>query len=87
MKVLCLIYADRRGQLPCFFFFLMCFVMWINFSRYGSDAMYIYYPVLLVGVSAIVLFFPGPILYYRTRAWFLYAMVSKSDANLSSCLC
>ncbi len=55
----------------------MCFTMWLNFTRYGADAMYIYYPVILIGVNAIVLFFPARIMYYRTRIWFLYSMVSK----------
>jgi len=56
----------------------MCFIMWLNFTRYGADAMYTYYPVILIGVSAIVLFFPARLIYYRTRGWFLYAIVSGS---------
>lgn len=54
----------------------MSFTMWLNFTHYGASAMYTYYPVILIGISAIVLFFPARVLYYRTRGWFLYSMVS-----------
>jgi xenotropic and polytropic retrovirus receptor 1 len=63
-------------QLPCFFFFLLGFFIWLNFTRYGADMMYIYFPIFLIGVTALILFFPAPILYYRSRQWFLYANVS-----------
>lgn len=46
--------------------------MWLNFNRYGGDAMYIYWPVVLIGISAIVLLVPPPLFYPKTRSWFLY---------------
>ncbi|KAI9706892.1 MAG: hypothetical protein M1820_004671 [Bogoriella megaspora] len=60
-------------EIPCFFLFLLGFFMWINFTRYGTNAMYLYYPVILIGVSLITLCLPAPILYYQSRRWFLYS--------------
>lgn len=39
--------------------------------------MFLYWPVVLVGVSIIIMFFPGPILYHRSREWWAYSNVSK----------
>jgi hypothetical protein len=61
------------AELPCFLLFLLGFFVWLNFSQYGTAAMFIYYPVVLVGLTFILLFNPFPILYPRTRQWFLNA--------------
>lgn len=37
--------------------------------------MYLYWPVILIGVSIIVLFNPLPILYHRSRHWWAYSNV------------
>ncbi|TKA33443.1 hypothetical protein B0A49_12950, partial [Cryomyces minteri] len=63
----------QLSELPCFFLFLLGFIAWLNFSRFGSDNMYIYWPVLLIAVTVLVLFFPAPVLYNRSRRWFLYS--------------
>ncbi|KAL1880202.1 hypothetical protein VTK73DRAFT_6030 [Phialemonium thermophilum] len=55
------------------FFFLFGFFIWLNFSRYGADSMYLYYPVVLIFVTLVVLFFPAPILRHKSRIWFLYS--------------
>lgn len=49
--------------------------MWLNFSQYGDPAMFIYYPVILLGLATVLLFNPLPILYYRSRFWLLFSMV------------
>lgn len=49
--------------------------MWLNFTRYGDESMYLFYPVILIGISVFILFLPAPILYHRSRFWFLYANV------------
>jgi EXS family len=51
--------------------------MWINFSQYGNDDMYIYYPTVLIVVTAAIIFCPLPILYVKARSWFLTACVSS----------
>jgi hypothetical protein len=61
---------------PSFLIFLFGLFIWINFSRYGSPAMFIYYPVILIFVTAVIIFFPGPILFHRSRGWFVYSHVS-----------
>lgn len=38
--------------------------------------MFKYWPVLLVAVTAFILFIPAPILYHRSREWWVYSNVS-----------
>ncbi|KAH6893262.1 EXS family-domain-containing protein [Thelonectria olida] len=61
------------AQFPSFFFLLLGLFMWVNFSRYGAQEMYIYYPVILVFVSVVIIFFPAPVLWHRSRRWFVYS--------------
>ncbi|KAI5461447.1 EXS family-domain-containing protein [Mariannaea sp. PMI_226] len=61
------------AQFPSFFFFLFGLFMWLNFSRYGAEDMYIYYPVVLIFVSIVIVFFPAPVLFYKSRKWFVYS--------------
>ena len=35
--------------------------------------MYIYWPVILIGLAVGTLFMPAPYLYHRSRGWFLYS--------------
>lgn len=60
-------------ELPCLFFFFLGLIMWLNFNQFGSDTIYVYYPIILIGLTALVLFFPARILYYRSRKWLLYS--------------
>jgi hypothetical protein len=39
--------------------------------------MYLYWPVVLIGVSVLVLVNPIRIFYYRSRMWLLYSLVSR----------
>ena len=70
-------YLDWRelAEFPSFFLFLFGFFLWLNFSRYGNPAMYLYYPVILIFITLLVLFFPAPILRHKSRNWFLYSHV------------
>ncbi|CAM1508152.1 Fc.00g050000.m01.CDS01 [Cosmosporella sp. VM-42] len=63
----------QLAQFPSFFFLVLGLFMWVNFSRYGSPEMYIYYPVLLIFITAVILFFPGPLIWHRARKWFAYS--------------
>ncbi|KAF2140215.1 uncharacterized protein K452DRAFT_52932 [Aplosporella prunicola CBS 121167] len=65
----------QLAELPCFFLLLEGLFVWLNFSHFGGDAMYIYYPVLLIGITVILIFLPLPLLYHRSRRWFLYSNV------------
>jgi hypothetical protein len=50
--------------------------MWLNFLT--VNAMYIYWPVVLVGVTVAVLFLPLRVLYHRSRKWWAYSNVSQN---------
>ena len=66
----------QLSEFPSFLLFLLGLFLWTNFSRYGSPAMYIYYPVILIFVTACIIFFPGPLFFHRSRRWFVYSHVS-----------
>lgn len=51
--------------------------MWLNFNRFVADTMYIYWPVILIGLSVVLLFLPAPAIYHRSREWFLNSMVGE----------
>ncbi|KAH8733697.1 EXS family-domain-containing protein [Ilyonectria robusta] len=61
------------ARFPSFFFLVLGLFMWVNFSGYGAEGMYIYYPVILIFVTTILIFFPAPILWHRSRKWFAYS--------------
>lgn len=48
--------------------------MWLNFLT--VNAMYIYWPVVLMGLTLIILFLPFRVLYHRSRQWWAYSNVS-----------
>ncbi|KAI6829581.1 hypothetical protein KC340_g7248 [Hortaea werneckii] len=59
-------------ELPAWFAFLLGLTLWLNFTiMAGGDMMYVYWPVVLVGLSLILLFIPPPWFYFKARAWFL----------------
>lgn len=66
----------QLAEFPSFFLFLFGVFIWLNFSRYGSSVMYLYYPVILIFITFVILFFPAPILFHKSRRWFLYSHVS-----------
>lgn len=72
----------QLSEFPSFFLFLLGLFMWLNFMRYGSDAMYLYYPVLLIFITALILFMPAPIFWHKARRWFLYSHVSLFNLSL-----
>jgi hypothetical protein len=53
--------------------------MQLNFHRVGGEVMYLYWPVVLIGVSVLLLVNPIRIFYYRSRMWLLYSLVSTLD--------
>ncbi len=70
----------QLAEFPSFFFALFGIFLWLNFSRLGDwEAMYLYYPVILIGITAVILFFPAPILHHKARRWFLYSHVRTAE--------
>ncbi|PQE08307.1 EXS family protein [Rutstroemia sp. NJR-2017a BVV2] len=54
-------------EFPAFLIFLFGLFLWVNFTRYGSPAMFIYYPIVLIFVTIVIIFMPAPILFHRSR--------------------
>lgn len=63
------------AEFPSFFLLLFGITIWSNFSRYGPEELYLYYPVLLIGVTAVIILLPFPIIAHRARKWFAYSHV------------
>ena len=66
------------AEFPSFFLLLFGLFFWLNFTRYGTPEMYLYYPVILIFVTFVILFFPAPIMRHKARRWFLYSHVSST---------
>lgn len=79
----------RLSEFPSFFLLLLGIFMWMNFSRFGAERAYLWYPVFMLAITALVIFFPAPVLAYKSRKWFVYAHVSfpPATACLSRCSC
>jgi xenotropic and polytropic retrovirus receptor 1 len=63
-------------EFPAFLLLVLGLFLWLNFSRYGSPAMFLYYPVILIFATVVTIFLPAPLLFHRSRRWFVYAHVS-----------
>ncbi|KAL5614560.1 hypothetical protein BROUX41_004663 [Berkeleyomyces rouxiae] len=63
----------QMSEFPSFMTLLFGFFMWLNFSRYGTQAMFLYYPIILICLSLLIIFFPAPIFRPRARKWFIYS--------------
>jgi hypothetical protein len=61
-------------QVSTFFIFLLGLFMWLNFT--WVNEMYIYWPVVLIGLSVVIIFLPAPVLYHQSRKWW-------ADTNVS----
>lgn len=68
--------------MPAFFLLLLGIILWLNFKQVGGLEMYTYWPVVLIGVSAIALFLPAHAFYHRARHWFLYSNWRLSLAGI-----
>ena len=61
------------AELPSFFLFLEGLVIWLNFRSGGENAIYVYWPIILIGVTLAVICVPVRILYHRSRRWWGYS--------------
>lgn len=61
-------------QVSSFFIFLLGLFMWLNFT--WVNEMYIYWPVVLIGLSVVIIFLPAPVLYHHSRMWWAATNVS-----------
>ncbi|KAI1495619.1 EXS family-domain-containing protein [Biscogniauxia marginata] len=58
---------------PSFFLLLFGLFFWLNFTRLGTESLFLYYPIILIGVTLFIIFLPAPILWHRSRKWFAYS--------------
>ncbi|KAH8165864.1 hypothetical protein CIB48_g2367 [Xylaria polymorpha] len=63
----------RLASFPSFFLLLFGVFIWLNFTRYGHDELWLYYPVILIFISLLIIFFPAPTLFHRSRQWLVYS--------------
>lgn len=63
----------QLSELPCLLVFLLGLFLWLNFQQPGADPMFTYWPVVLMALTILILFFPGPVLYHRSRHWWAYS--------------
>jgi hypothetical protein len=66
----------QLAEFPSFFLLLLGVFIWLNFSRYGSEDMYLYYPVVLIGLSVCIILLPARVFAPTSRRWFAYGHVS-----------
>ena len=63
----------QLAEIPCLLLFLEGLFIWLNFQVSSSHPTFLYWPVGLVGLSAVILCFPGKALYHRSRLWWAYS--------------
>lgn len=63
----------EMANIPSFLIATLGLCIWINFSMFGASQMYIYFPLILISFTVIIIFLPAPILFHRGRMWFLYS--------------
>ncbi|KAF7868388.1 hypothetical protein EAF04_004920 [Stromatinia cepivora] len=63
----------QLSEFPAFFILLLGLFLWVNFSGYGTPEMFIYYPVILIFVTVLIIFMPAPVLFHKSRKWFVYS--------------
>ena len=59
--------------MPAVFLFLLGLIMWLNFCRFGGEEMYLYWPIILIGLAVGIMFMPAPYFYQKSRGWLLYS--------------
>jgi len=77
----------QLASFPSFFLLLFGLFFWLNFTRYGQDKLWLYYPVLLVFISLLIILLPFPILWHRSRQWLAYSHVSLDVSTAVRCGC
>lgn len=69
----------QLSNFPCIFWFMFGVTIWFNFAKwweFGAEVLFLWYPVMLIGVTLIIIFLPLPVLRWRSRRWFAIAHVS-----------
>lgn len=59
----------QLAEIPSFFLFLNGLFVWLNFEFGDQHVMYRYWPIVLYGLTVIIMAFPIKVLYYHSRKW------------------
>ncbi|KAK2756521.1 hypothetical protein FQN54_005414 [Arachnomyces sp. PD_36] len=62
----------QLAEIPCFLFFSLGLLMWINFSWIGN-AMFLYWVVVLIALTVLLVFLPFRVFYHRARRWWAFS--------------
>ncbi|KAL8831111.1 MAG: hypothetical protein Q9170_005436 [Blastenia crenularia] len=57
----------QLSEIPCLLWFLLGLMLWLNFKSAADSSMFLWWPVVLIVISAFILFSPLPILYHKSR--------------------
>lgn len=74
----------QLSNFPCLFWLLFGVAIWINFAQwwdFGREHLFLWYPVILVGVTLLIIFLPLPVLRWKSRKWFAIAHVSTVSVD------
>jgi hypothetical protein len=63
----------QLAEIPCFFLFLCGLFLYLNFRESSSDSFFLYWPVLLIALTLLIMALPFKILYYHSRRWWGYS--------------
>ncbi|KAI1149902.1 EXS family-domain-containing protein [Nemania diffusa] len=63
----------QLASFPSFFLLLFGVFFWLNFTRYGQDKLWLYYPVILIFITLFIIFLPARVLWHRSRQWLAYS--------------
>lgn len=70
------------AELPCFFIFLNGLFLWVNFHQNHHDGFYLYWPIILIAITLVIIALPFRILYYQARRWLGYSLWRLLFASL-----
>ncbi|KIX09283.1 uncharacterized protein Z518_00362 [Rhinocladiella mackenziei CBS 650.93] len=63
----------QLAELPCFFLFLNGLFLYLNFQQSSDDGFYLYWPIVLIAITLVMMVLPFKILYYNARRWWGYS--------------
>ncbi|KAK5951119.1 Xenotropic and polytropic retrovirus receptor 1 [Knufia fluminis] len=63
----------QLAEIPCFFLFLNGLFVWINFEFGDAHFMFRFWPVVLFGITLIIMALPFKVLYYHARKWWAFS--------------
>ncbi|OQO14100.1 hypothetical protein B0A48_00976 [Cryoendolithus antarcticus] len=69
-----MLHWKELSELPAVFYFLLGLTIWLNFQQVGGMEMFIYWPVVLIGLSLFIFCSPLPFFYHQARRWFMYSL-------------